>query len=273
MTHSTRNRRLVNPLEGDSRPVVLVTMGGRGLRFRQAGYTEPKPFVNVLGKPMVKRVLDLFPQSWPTVCVVNNQDYTKNHIQFIEGERNDVRFAEIAPNTGGPMQTVIAGLELIHADQPVFVTYCDYGQVWNPEHFLNFVSANNSDICFIGYRGFHAHYLTSNMYCYAKTEGHQILDIKEKESFSKNREDDFASTGGYYFKSAKLLKEALIEQQKQNLSWNGEFFTSLAAKALMNVRQDLKIHAYEINKFFQWGTPEDLKAFEYWAEVKYEIFQ
>ena len=97
--------------------------------------------------------------------------------------------------------------------------------------------------------------------------------IKEKESFSKNREDDFASTGGYYFKSAKLLKEAIIEQQKQNLSWNGEFFTSLAAKALMNVRSDLKVHAYEIKKFFQWGTPEDLKAFEYWAEVKYEIFQ
>lgn len=256
-----------------SSPVVLVTMGGRGVRFKQAGYSEPKPFVNVLGKPMIKRVLDLFPQSWSTICVVNNQDYNLNHFQYIESIRQDVRFVQIEPNTSGPMQTVIAGLEVIPDDQPVFVTYCDYGQEWDAEDFLSFVNKNDSDICFVGYRGFHAHYLTANMYCYAKTEGHIISDIKEKESFSKNREDDFASTGGYYFKSAKLLKEAIIEQQKQNLSWNGEYFTSLAAKALMNVRGDLKVHAYEINKFFQWGTPEDLKAFEYWAEVKYEIFQ
>lgn len=270
---SIQNRRLANSMESDSNPVVLVTMGGRGLRFRQAGYTEPKPFVNVLGKPMIKRVLDLFPQTWPTVCVVNNQDYNKEHFNFIESVRSDVRFVQIEPNTSGPMQTVIAGLEVISDDQPVFVTYCDYGQEWDANQFLKFVKANDSDICFVGYRGFHAHYLTANMYCYAKTSEHQILDIKEKESFSQNREDDFASTGGYYFKSAKVLKEALVEQQKQNLSWNGEYFTSLAAKALMNKRPDLKVHAYEINKFFQWGTPEDLKAFEYWAEVKYEIFK
>lgn len=222
---------------------------------------------------MIKRVLDLFPKSWPTVCVVNSADYSDRHFAFIKSERTDVQFATIAPNNGGPMQTVIAGLEIIPEHRPVFVTYCDYGQEWNAEDFLSFVKRNDSDICFVGYRGFHAHYLTANMYCYAKTEGHVISDIKEKECFSKNREDDFASTGGYYFKSAKLLKAALLEQQKQNLSWNGEFFTSLAAKALMNVCGDLKVHAYEINKFFQWGTPEDLKAFHYWAEVKYENFQ
>lgn len=248
-------------------PVVLVTMGGRGFRFRQAGYTEPKPFVNVLGKPMVQRVLDLFPKAWSAVCVLNDYDYTKNHYELLKTYRSDIRFAEVKLNTSGPMQTVIAGLEMIADDQPIFVTYCDYGKIWSGEDFLNFVQKNNSDICFVGYRGFHAHYLSSNMYCYAKTEGNKITDIKEKESFSKNREDDFASTGGYYFKSAKLLKEAIIEQQKQNLSWNGEFFTSLAAKALMNVRSDLNVHAYEIKKFFQWGTPEDLKAFEYWADV------
>lgn len=256
-----------------SPPVVLITMGGRGHRFRQAGYTEPKPFVSVLGKPMIKRVLDLFPKSWPVLCVTNTVDYTEKHFNFIQSERSNARFASVVPNTSGPMQTVMAGLELIADDQPVFVTYCDYGQMWDAEHFLDFVQQNDSDICFVGYRGFHAHYLTNNMYCYAKTEGHIITDIKEKECFSKNREDDFASTGGYYFKSAKLLKEAIIEQQKQKLSWNGEYFTSLAAKALMNLRSDLKVHAYEISKFFQWGTPEDLKAFEYWAEVNYETFR
>jgi GTP:adenosylcobinamide-phosphate guanylyltransferase len=89
------------PLDNiNSLPVVLVTMGGRGFRFRQAGYSEPKPFVNVLGKPMVQRVLDLFPKTWPTVCVLNDYDYTKEHYQILESYRPEIRFAEVKLNSG-----------------------------------------------------------------------------------------------------------------------------------------------------------------------------
>lgn len=255
-------------------PTVLITMGGRGVRFKEAGYKEPKPFVNVLNKPMIFRVMDLFPQKWSFVCVLNNEDYDNQHIRRLKDYVGESRFQHttISPNSNGPLQTVMAGVELIADEQPVFVTYCDYGQEWDAQDFLKFVETHESDICFISYKGFHPHYLGPNMYCYTKTDGIKVLDIKEKECFSDRREKDYASTGGYYFRNAKLLKKALLEQQKQHLSWNGEYFTSLAVKALMNVETDLKVHVYEINKFFQWGTPEDLQAFEYWAKVKYENF-
>lgn len=277
---SMLSHQLDSPRVGILKPYLLVTMAGRGQRFKDAGYAEPKPFVSVLGQPIIKRLLDLFPADWPSVFVFNNVDYKQKHFDLIreyrksqDFESSHVQLATIDANSSGPMKTVMAGVELIPDHAPVMVTYCDYGMTWKPHNFLDFTQHNDSDIVFISYKGFHAHYLSPNMYCYTKTDGIRVLDIKEKESFSPNREDDYASTGAYYFKSAKLLKQALTEQNQQGLNWNGEYFTSLAVKALMNVRQDLKIHVYEINKFFQWGTPEDLKAFEYWAEVDYANFK
>ena len=37
---------------------IVIPMAGAGSRFAQAGYTKPKPFIDVLGKPMICHVLD-----------------------------------------------------------------------------------------------------------------------------------------------------------------------------------------------------------------------
>ncbi len=247
-------------------PYLLVTMAGRGQRFKDAGYTDPKPFIKIENQTLIAKLLETFPQNWPTVFVVNSEDYKTEHKNYLHDMRPQSVVAEIEPNTNGPWETVMKGLECIPQDAPVFVTYCDYGQIWDATDFLNFIQTEtNSDIGFVSYKGFHPHYLGPNMYCYLKTEGHTVIDIKEKECFSKNREDDFASTGGYYFKTASLLKQCLEQQRIQKLHWSGEYYTSLAVKAMIQIKPVLKISNYEIKTFLQWGTPEDLKAYQYWA--------
>ena len=37
---------------------IVIPMAGSGQRFKDAGYPEPKPLIDVLGKPMYERVLD-----------------------------------------------------------------------------------------------------------------------------------------------------------------------------------------------------------------------
>ena len=37
---------------------IVIPMAGAGSRFAIAGYTKPKPFIDVLGKPMIVRVLE-----------------------------------------------------------------------------------------------------------------------------------------------------------------------------------------------------------------------
>ena len=36
---------------------IVIPMAGAGSRFAQAGYDKPKPFIDVVGHPMIERVL------------------------------------------------------------------------------------------------------------------------------------------------------------------------------------------------------------------------
>ena len=37
---------------------IVIPMAGRGQRFTEAGYDKPKPLIDVVGVPMIKRVID-----------------------------------------------------------------------------------------------------------------------------------------------------------------------------------------------------------------------
>jgi NDP-sugar pyrophosphorylase family protein len=37
---------------------IVIPIGGIGQRFKDEGYLLPKPLINVLGKPMIYRVID-----------------------------------------------------------------------------------------------------------------------------------------------------------------------------------------------------------------------
>ena len=37
---------------------VVIPMAGEGSRFSVAGYDKPKPFIDILGKPMISRVIE-----------------------------------------------------------------------------------------------------------------------------------------------------------------------------------------------------------------------
>ena len=39
---------------------ILIPMAGSGSRFKNSGYTKPKPFIDVNGQPMITRVIKIF---------------------------------------------------------------------------------------------------------------------------------------------------------------------------------------------------------------------
>ena len=49
---------------------IVIPMAGLGSRFADMGYENPKPFIDVAGKPMIERVLDnlYIPQKQNLFC-------------------------------------------------------------------------------------------------------------------------------------------------------------------------------------------------------------
>lgn len=242
-------------------------MSGQGLRYQKAGYNLPKPLIPVSERPMIERVLECFPQEWPVTFVMAENHATTDLPKVLKSLRPDSRVCMVPKHGEGPLRAIEEGLKHIPKDEPVLVSYCDYGMIWDSKQFERFVEQSECEACVISYKGFHAHYLSDVKYAYSRLDGERVVEVKEKGSFTANREDEYASSGGYYFRSARLLAKAAEYQRKHELKVNGEFYTSLTVQALLELNPKSHVRVFEIPGFFQWGTPEDLRRFEYWEKT------
>ena len=239
-------------------------MSGQGLRYREAGYLEPKPLIPINGTPMIARLLSCFPADWPATFVLAANHLDTDLPSVLRRLRPDARHVIIPPHAKGPSFAIRGALDSVNADVPVLVSYCDFGMVFDPRHFERFVADTSCDACVISYRGFHAHYLSPTTYAYSRLEGDRVVEVREKASFTGDREQEFAQAGAFYFRRADLLRNAIDYQFAHGLACNGEYYTSLTVEALLRMRPESDIRVFEIPAFFQWGTPADLRAFEYW---------
>lgn len=246
---------------------LLIPMSGQGKRFQAAGYRDPKPLISINGAPMIERLLHSFPNHWETTFVLAENHRGTELPKVLVRLRPKAELLYVEPHTEGPAVPILEALKRMRRNEPVLVSYCDYGMWFDATAFEEFVDKSQCDSCLISYKGFHPHYLNPLAYAYSRLEGDRVVEVKEKGSFTANREAEYASAGAYYFKSAELLQQAVQWQKKHALKHNNEYYTSLTVQALLKENPRANVRVFEIPRFFQWGTPDELEAFCYWENT------
>ena len=241
-------------------------MSGFGERFRRAGYSVPKPLIEIDGKPIIAHVIDMFPGEEDFIFICN-QDHLDNPDYRMESILRQYcptgQVIGIAPHKLGPVHAVRKIEHLIDPEHPVIVNYCDFTCYWDWNHFKKFVSATGCSGAIPAYKGFHPHTLGSTNYAYMRESGGWVLDIQEKQPYTDNRMQEFASSGTYYFASGRLMSEAFRRTMEQRLNVGGEYYVSLAYQPLL--ADKLPVAVYPLQHFMQWGTPEDVAEYKCWS--------
>ena len=62
---------------------IVVPMAGRGSRFREAGYTDTKPFIDVNGKPISDSISNKIHQVKIRVNSIREKEHPKVLIIFV----------------------------------------------------------------------------------------------------------------------------------------------------------------------------------------------
>ena len=149
--------------------------------------------------------------------------------------------------------------------RPVVVNYCDFTCHWDWLSFKRWVVYTECDGAIPAYKGFHPHTLGTTNYAYMKESSGWLLDIQEKQPFTDNRMEEYASSGTYYYASGDLMLEAFRDTVSSGLALNGEYYVSLTYKALLAAGKLIAI--YPLQHFMQWGTPEDVHEYRYWSKA------
>ena len=245
---------------------IIIPMSGFGERFRRAGFTVPKPLIEIEGKPVIGHVIDMFPGEADFVFICNqdhldNAEYGMQSILLRYCPTGNI--VGIAPHKLGPVHAVLQIAHLLDAAEPVVVNYCDFTCYWDWQHFRHFVKASACAGAIPAYKGFHPHSLGSTNYAYMREANGWVQDIQEKQPYTSNRMDEYASSGTYYFSSAQLMCDAFRVTMQQDLNVGGEHYVSLAYKPLLANNQ--RIAVYPLQHFMQWGTPEDVAEYNNWS--------
>jgi len=252
---------------------IVIPMSGIGKRFLNAGFKMPKPLILVENKPIIQHVVEMFDPDDEFIFICNKDHLNSKSFNMREVLENiclNSKIIEIDPHKKGPIYAVLMAKNEIDFSKETIVNYCDFSCYWDYSDFKNFIKKNECDGAIPCYRGFHPHTLWSNYYAYFQTESNQdVINIQEKQPFTSNPTSEFASSGTYYFKTAKLMIDSFEETINNNLSVGEEYYVSLSYIPLL--KKNYRIKVYQIDYFMQWGTPEDLRDYKYWSNIFHNI--
>ena len=258
---------------------IVIPMSGLGKRFKEAGYNDPKPLIHVDGKPIIEHVVNLFSGEKDFKFICNDMHLKETKMQEIltnfcpHGKIYEV------PVEGrqGPVHAVSLIFDEIDDNKEVIVSYCDYGTNWDYQGFLEDNRNRNADGSIACYRGFHPHMLGSDNYAFLKEKelGSRWMEkIQEKQPFTENRMEEYASNGTYYFKTGAIMKKYFQKLMDLEMKVKNEYYVSMVYNLL--VEDDLNVNIFEIKHMLQWGTPYDLEIYNGWSKyfnVKNQIQQ
>jgi len=231
---------------------VVIPMAGHGSRFSVAGYDKPKPFIDVLGKPMIQHVVENINIDARYTFIVQEKHmkrFSSAQDTLQKLTTNSCNIIPIDGVTDGAARTVLLADKYVNNDMPLIVANSD--QVVEDFDIYDFINKGlDSDghiLCFED--------PTRNpKWSYAAVENGFVTEVAEKKPIS-----DFATVGIYFFKKGSDFVEYANQMIDKDIRTNGEYY--LCPVYNIFIKDNKKITIQLTENMHGLGTPSDLEAY------------
>ena len=104
---------------------IVIPMAGRGQRFTEAGYDKPKPLIDVVGVPMIKRVIDslTLKNYYYNFIFIALQEHLDEGLQEYLADKGTI--IPLNHVTEGAACTTLMASKYIDNDYPLVIANCD----------------------------------------------------------------------------------------------------------------------------------------------------
>jgi dTDP-glucose pyrophosphorylase len=229
-------------------------MAGLGKRFEQAGYTVPKPMIEIDGTKMIELVVNNLNINDGRYIFITQKKHCEEFgvRSFLKKIVHDCTVIELDGLTEGAACTILKVKDLINNDEELITAnsdqlvmdfdYCGRG--------TNFFRRNDRDggiWCFV---------CQHPKWSYAKVDDNYIVtEVAEKKPIS-----NLATVGVYYFKKGSDFVQSAEKMIEKNIRVNGEFYLCPVYNQM--IESGKKVGAFLVNEMIGLGTPEDVRAYK-----------
>lgn len=232
-----------------------MPMAGRGSRFADVGYRDPKPLIDVRGKPMYAWAMDSLPLSLAErvifVCLAEHLEERRLKDDIL------TRYRALKPEiialdhvTQGQACTVLEAAALIDDDAPLLIYNADTFMRTRLDETLPALMKDGADGVLSVFEA------PGDKWSFARTDASgRVVETAEKTRISP-----WATTGMYHFTRGRdfvRYTRAMIAADDRT---KGEFYVAPVYNRMIEDGLDIRIDpALEV---WVLGTPEDLAHFE-----------
>ena len=229
---------------------VLIPMAGAGSRFEKAGYTFPKPLIEVNGKPMIQVVTENLNIDAKHTYIVQKSHYDKYHLKhLLKLISPDCNIVQVDGVTEGAACTTLLAKEFIDNDEPLVLANSDQYVEWDSNEFMYSMVADDIDGGILTFESTHP------KWSYAKlNDDGFVCEVAEKKPIST-----IATVGIYYWKHGRDYVKYAEDMIAKDIRFNNEFYVCPVYNQA--IEDNKKIKVFGVDKMRGLGTPEDLNVF------------
>jgi dTDP-glucose pyrophosphorylase len=236
---------------------IVVPMAGRGSRFANAGYTDPKPLIPIHGVPMIHVVIENLRPTRPHrfIFICQREHY--------HAYRLEAALAAWAPGSGivlldgvteGAACTVLTARHLIGAADPLMIANSDQYVDIAIDDYLADMDDRRLDGSIMTMKA------TDPKWSFAATDADAMVTrVVEKEAISSD-----ATVGIYNFARASDFLTAADAMIAADERVNGEFYVAPVYNRLV-AHQEFRVGIYDVGSeadgMYGLGIPADLQLF------------
>jgi HAD superfamily hydrolase (TIGR01509 family) len=229
---------------------ILIPMAGAGSRFEAAGYTFPKPLIEVRKKPMIQVVVENLNIKANYIYVVQKSHREKYNLDaLLSLITPGCKIVETEGMTEGAACTALLAKEHINTDAPLFFANSDQFVEWDSNEFLYKMNETDADGGIVTFEATHP------KWSFAKVdENGLVTEVAEKKPIS-----NIATVGYYYWKHGSDFVKYAEQMIDKNVRVNNEFYVCpVFNEAISDCKQ---IRTFNVSGMWGLGTPEDLNYY------------
>jgi hypothetical protein len=156
---------------------------------------------------------------------------------------------------------------MVKHDDSLLIGACDNALVYNKAAYSRLLADQSWDVCAFSFRDHPSSSRKPQMYGWLEVEDKTkrfptLTGVSVKKPISDTPREDHAVVGAFLFRKVSTFRKALDLLKEKNERVNGEFYVdSMIGTA---IELGFRCVAFEVDQYICFGTPDDLKTFEYW---------
>jgi len=247
-----------------TKSITLIPLAGRGVRFSSLGYKNPKPLLEVSGKPMVIQAANYLPSSQKLIFVTLEKDLNNYSLKkVLKDEFTNPKIVSLKDVTLGQAITCSLGLKDEDVNSSLLIAATDNGMIYDQNKYQKLIEDKNIDAIIFTFRNHVSSNNNPHLYGWVKTDCKKnAISISVKVPISKKTYKDHAIVGTFWFRKVRFFNQGLENLINKKVKINNEYYVDSLMGELINLGLNIKV--FEVDNYLCWGTPNDYETFIYW---------